>query len=81
MMNITNDYLPINPYVRSGEKHAKKWIVIHETGNNSKGATAKAHANYLKNLSKQRGTYLSWHYTVDDKSIYHHIPVLMYMEI
>lgn len=59
---------------RPGTVRDKKWIVIHETGNPSKGAGADNHATYLSNLAKQNDTYLSWHYTVDDKKIIRHIP-------
>lgn len=56
---------------RTGKKRKIKYIVIHETANNSVGATAKSHSEYL---SKNNKTSTSWHYTVDDKEIYHHIP-------
>ena len=47
-----------------------KYITIHNTDNYSKGANAKAHANYLKNVNNK----VSWHYTVDDTEVYHHLP-------
>ena len=56
---------------RPGIKREVKFIVIHETGNPSEGADAKAHSDYL--LNGGEGT-TSWHYTVDDHEIYHHIP-------
>lgn len=56
---------------RPGYTRQVKYIVIHETGNPSKGADAKAHSDYLQ--SGNSGT-TSWHYTVDDHEIYHHIP-------
>lgn len=56
---------------RPGKKRQIKYIVIHETDNTSKGATASNHAEYL---SKNNKTSTSWHYTVDEKEIYHHIP-------
>ena len=73
-MEITKDLIPKGNKCRPGTKHKKQWIVIHETANKSKGAGAKNHAKYLHNLAKADSTYLSWHYTVDDSSIYHHIP-------
>lgn len=73
-MKIINDFIKTGTKSRPGTKRKKKYIVIHETGNPDKGAGAKSHANYLKNLAKANSTYLSWHYTVDDGSIYHHIP-------
>lgn len=72
--NITESFIQSGTKCRSGVTRAKKWIVIHETGNQSKGAGAANHAIYLSNLSKQNNTYLSWHYTVDSESIYHHMP-------
>ena len=56
---------------RPGIKREVKFIVIHETGNPSEGADAKAHSDYL--LNGGEGS-TSWHYTVDDHEIYHHIP-------
>ena len=73
-MKIINDFIKTGTKSRPGTKRKKKYIVIHETGNPNKGAGAKNHANYLKNLAKANSTYLSWHYTVDDSIIYHHIP-------
>lgn len=74
-VNIIEDIIPQKGgKVRPGDVRQKKWIVIHETGNSSKGADAKNHSIYLKNLAKANTTYVSWHYTVDDHEIYHHIP-------
>lgn len=56
---------------RSGEKRRIEYLVIHETDNKEKGADAKNHSEYL--LS-DNGISTSWHYTVDNKEIYHHIP-------
>lgn len=74
-VNVIEDIIPQKGgKVRPGDVRQKKWIVIHETGNSSKGADAKNHSTYLKNLAKANTTYVSWHYTVDDHAIYHHIP-------
>ena len=59
---------------RPGTKRKIEWIVIHDTGNISKTADAKNHSNYITNLAIQNNTSLSWHYTVDQSSIYQHIP-------
>lgn len=48
-------------------------IVIHETENHDKGANAEMHSRYLKNGAG--GREASWHFTVDDKQIYWHIPL------
>ncbi len=47
-----------------------KYIVIHETDNISPSADAKNHADYLLSAEEVN----SWHYTVDENTIYHHIP-------
>ena len=74
-MRIIEDIIPQKGgKVRPGYVRTKKWIVIHETGNTSNGSNAKGHSNYLKNLAIANTTYKSWHYTVDDHEIYHHIP-------
>ena len=73
-INIIQDIIPLGNKCRPGTVRKKSWIVIHETGNSRPTAGAKNHAIYLKNLAKQNNTYLSWHYSVDDKSIYQHIP-------
>ncbi|EAO52850.1 N-acetylmuramoyl-L-alanine amidase / S-layer protein [Bacillus thuringiensis serovar israelensis ATCC 35646] len=52
-----------------------KYITIHETANTERGANAENHAKYLYNQATQ-GTFrtASWHFTVDDKEIYQHLP-------
>lgn len=74
MVNINEAILPIASNCRCGTKMTPKWIVIHETGNKDKGANAKAHANYLNNVTKAGTPYVSWHFTVDSNGIYQHIP-------
>ncbi len=56
---------------RPGIKRIILYIVIHETDNFVAGTDALNHAKYL---SYNNDTSTSWHYTVDDKQIYHHIP-------
>lgn len=73
-LKIYEDIIPTFGKVRPGTKRTKKWIVIHETGNPNKGANAKGHSAYMKNLAAANTTYTSWHYTVDDTCAYHHIP-------
>lgn len=73
-VKIEEKLIPSGNNCRSGKVRTKKWIVIHETGNPSKGAGALSHATYLENLAKKNDTFLSWHYTVDDKHIVRHIP-------
>lgn len=53
-------------------------IAVHNTGNSGRGANAKAHNTYIHNMSElpESATgYASWHFSVDDKFIYQHIPL------
>ena len=70
-IDVITDYIEENSHNRPGIKREIKYIVIHETGNEDYGSTAKNHSIYLKQNSKVEN---SWHYTVDDHEIYHHLP-------
>jgi len=73
--NIIEDIIPEGSPIRPGALvDKKKYIVIHNTGNPVPTATAKAHANYIRSLCADPVRQVSWHYTVDDKEIYHHVP-------
>ena len=67
---VVADYIPEGRYNRPGGNYKVKYIVIHNTGNFSISADARSHRNYVK----QDGCKVSWHYTVDDKTIYKHLP-------
>lgn len=56
---------------RPGMQRKIQYIVIHETGNKRIGADAASHSIYLH--SGKSGT-TSWHYTVDDHEVFHHVP-------
>lgn len=43
------------------------YVTVHQTGNTSRGANAKTHANLQSNGNSRAA---SWHYTVDDKEAY-----------
>ena len=47
------------------------YITIHNTGNSKNGANAKNHTEYVDKTT----SYLSWHFTVDDKEVYQELPV------
>lgn len=70
---LYTDYMDETWRGRTGAKHRIKWLVIHETGNFAPGADAAMHNRYLHS-EEQKDTPLSWHYTVDDHQIYHHLP-------
>ncbi len=69
-MNIIKEYIPQGRVNKSQLKMNPDYITIHDTGNKSKGADAKCHASFLKNTNKE----VSWHFTVDNKNIYQHLP-------
>ena len=72
-LRILQDILPSGTKNRPGGSNPDTYITIHETGNFAKGADAAAHAAYLRGSSAQAAP-VSWHYTVDDHSIYQHLP-------
>ena len=69
-MEIIRDFIAEGSINRPGVKNSCESITIHETANKDVGADAKSHAEYIKTITDQT----SWHYTVDDHSIYQHIP-------
>ena len=72
-LRIIQEFLPAGADNRPGGSNPDTYITIHETGNFAKGADAGAHAAYLRGSSAQAAP-VSWHYTVDDHSIYQHLP-------
>lgn len=73
MVNIIQDFIPAGRRNRPGKQNALKYVTIHNTGNNGKGAGAKNHAAYIKG-DDACNLPASWHYTVDDSVIYQHLP-------
>ncbi|UYX52231.1 S-layer homology domain-containing protein [Bacillus thuringiensis] len=65
-----------NDNIRPQNHMIPKYITIHETDNKSVGAGAKNHAQYLYNQAVgNTDRAASWHFTVDDKEIYQHLPL------
>ncbi|EMA6344658.1 S-layer homology domain-containing protein [Bacillus cytotoxicus] len=65
-----------NPDIRPGYAMDPRYITIHETANERNGADAKNHAEYLMNQAiGSTNRSASWHFTVDDKEIYQHLPL------
>lgn len=73
---------------RPGTPITVKKITVHNTSNANRGADAKAHSNWVRNTgfyevkrTDEEGnetvkkTYVSWHYTVDDKRVIKHLPI------
>ena len=65
-----------NENIRPGYAMNPKYITIHETDNYNVGANARNHAIYLYNQATgTEDRSASWHFTVDDKEIYQHLPL------
>ncbi|WP_430743040.1 N-acetylmuramoyl-L-alanine amidase [Bacillus atrophaeus] len=71
MVKIVQDFIPKGRNNRPGYAMNPSYITVHNTANTSKGANAALHARYVKN--PETGT--SWHFTVDEKEIYQHLPL------
>lgn len=76
---VTEALIPKGQYARHRIRRMKpRYITIHSTQNTDSGAGARTHANLqrrgvLKGQNNSLG-YVSWHYTVDDHSIYQSLP-------
>jgi len=68
---VVQNYIPYDSPRRTGEIREIKYVTIHETDNRSADADAAQHALFLTSNTTD---ITAWHYTVDDHSIYHHIP-------
>ncbi len=63
--------IPAGAHDRPGVIAEKQRIVIHNTGNYNPGSGAYNHALYKLN---NPATSTSWHFSVDSKEIYQHLP-------
>lgn len=69
---VHTDYIPEESVARPGRKRVVHYIVIHETDNYGTHANARSHHQYIhENCWKEQK---SWHFTVDDTEIWHHLP-------
>ena len=73
-VQIIQDFIPSGRRNRPGYKLEPRYITIHDTANTQVGADARAHANYVKSAAAA-AIPASWHFTVDDKVIYQHLPL------
>ncbi|MDU0153970.1 N-acetylmuramoyl-L-alanine amidase [Bacillus cabrialesii] len=71
MVKIIQDFIPKGRSNRPGYAMNPSYITVHNTANTAKGANAELHARYVKNPE----TATSWHFTVDEKQIYQHLPL------
>ena len=68
---VNHVFIPYDSSRRPGEIREIRFLIIHETDNRSPGADAEAHSRFL---TGDTADITSWHYTVDDHSIYHNLP-------
>lgn len=73
MVEVIRDFIPRGRRNRPGRLMRPEWITVHDTANPQAGATALAHAGYLKGAAASIPA--SWHFTVDDRHIVQHLPV------
>ncbi|MEX2244129.1 MAG: N-acetylmuramoyl-L-alanine amidase [Fimbriimonadaceae bacterium] len=73
-LNIKVDMVPAGSKNRPGRTLNATYVTIHNTANASKGANAAMHARYVKGSDAMQRK-VSWHYTVDDKECYKHLPL------
>jgi N-acetylmuramoyl-L-alanine amidase CwlA len=72
-LNIVQDFIPVGNSNRPGNRLSATSITIHNTDNADAGANAAAHAKYQKGPDA-RSRQVSWHFTVDDTSVYQSLP-------
>lgn len=78
-LGIVKSYIPRGRYGRHRVRHMNpRYITVHSTQNFSRSGDARAHAEMLR-YGKLKGRknslgYVTWHYTVDDHSIYQSLP-------
>lgn len=72
MVRIIQDFIPPGRRNRPGYRLEPAYLTIHDTANTQTGADAAAHARYLKTYPD---LLAGWHFTVDDRVIYQHLPL------
>src|SRR5258706_15124518 len=72
-LKVVQDFIPAGNSNRPGKKLAATSITIHNTDNEDPGANAAAHAKYQKGADARKRE-VSWHFTVDDTSVFQSLP-------
>ncbi|MER9254543.1 N-acetylmuramoyl-L-alanine amidase [Mesorhizobium sp. M0598] len=73
-LGIIVDLLPPGFPTRPGTRIRPTTLTIHNTDNPGPGADAAAHNRYIRSPDAV-ARRVSWHFTVDDKDVYQHLPV------
>jgi hypothetical protein len=79
--DIEVDLIPKGKENRPGTELEVKYVTIHNTDNTDRGADARRHALFLRNVGHRvdpktkRKIWVSWHFTVDDERVVRHLPL------
>jgi len=73
-LGIIVDLLPVGFPTRPGTRIRPTTLTIHNTDNSGPGADAAAHNRYIRGADAI-AREVSWHFTVDDRVIYQHLPI------
>lgn len=73
MVGVIQDFLPVGFPTRPGIRIVLKYLTIHNTDNPNRGAGSAAHNRYIRG-QEAVAREVSWHYTVDDRAIFQHLP-------
>ena len=78
-LGLEINLIPAGKKNRSGIQIIPEFITIHNTDNSSPTADAQAHGRFVAETGYYviggKRSYVSWHYTADDKRIVKHLPV------
>ena len=78
-LNLEVELIPDGRPNRPGTPINIKKITVHNTSNTGRGADAKSHSKWVRNMGyyefNGRKNYVSWHYTVDDKTVIKQLPI------
>lgn len=80
-LNLKIELIPEDMQNRPGTSISATSITIHNTSNANSGADADAHSRfvrtkgYYENEHTGKRTWVSWHYTVDDKKAIKQLPI------
>lgn len=76
-VSLSTQYLltSTNNSVRPGYASSPQYVTIHNTDSTGRGADALAHAKIQYNRQNNNEIWTSWHFQVDDHSIYQSIPM------
>lgn len=70
VIDETSFLVPKGTENRPGDVNEKYYVVVHDTASSADTADARAHGRYIV----QGGGGTSWHYSVGNDGVYHHIP-------